>query len=509
MLVSITNTNSGVVNLIGTSIVSENSFKNYGSVNVAGNGQVGEAIINGGFKQYSTGKLYFDLDTRSALKNDVLTINGKALLGGTIIPVARALLPGAYSFLSATNLTTTTDLNIASSIPFNWSLANKGSSFSATPVADFRANDLAMSDTGKSIAGYLQRAWSQSDPAHATLFGYLSQVPTTDSYQSAIQTISGQSLNAQPMNLIMSAFSTLGDGMSCPSFLGSGVSADKKGCLWGKATGGVSNQSSSGSDLGYNTSSAGLRFGGQKEIATHWHLGGSFGLGYSGLKATNFSSYAQTGDVNISLKRDLGALSLSGSLGAGYSTFSNRRSPDLPAIGTALNLNNTYSSNTSMSMFGARLRAAYHVDINDNVYLKPYMDIDIIRSRTSGFSESGLGPLGLNVGSVTQTNMMYSPMLEIGSKFELDNKMMLKAYVAVGASFLPNNARTATSSYIGAMDANGSFQVTSTGPSTVGRLNLGVQLYKSDAIEMKAEYGLMIGQAYSAQTLSARFIYRY
>jgi hypothetical protein len=53
------------------------------------------------------------------------------------------------------------------------------------------------------------------------------------------------------------------------------------------------------------------------------------------------------------------------------------------------------------------------------------------------------------------------------------------------------------------------FNVYGNAPTVVGRMNLGVQLYHSRGIDLRLEYGLMLGGTYTGQTASARLAYQF
>ena len=77
-----------------------------------------------------------------------------------------------------------------------------------------------------------------------------------------------------------------------------------------------------------------------------------------------------------------------------------------------------------------------------------------------------------------------------------------------GASILPTNTITTPMAFRHAATANGSFDAVTDGPPLLGRLNLGLRLYKGNAIEARAEYGLQAGSGYWNQRVGAKLLYR-
>jgi outer membrane autotransporter protein len=165
--------------------------------------------------------------------------------------------------------------------------------------------------------------------------------------------------------------------------------------------------------------------------------------------------------------------------------------------------------NSRQSVYAARLRAAYTFGQEESHYIRPYLDLDLIYSESSGFNESGAGELALRKGSSSQFNVGISPMVEFGSDFLTEDKTRVKVFVSAGATFLPNNNQTMVTSFVGASAANGTFDVVTNGPDVLGRLNLGVEVFQASGFQVRAQYGLQAGQNYLSQSLSANLVYRF
>lgn len=63
--------------------------------------------------------------------------------------------------------------------------------------------------------------------------------------------------------------------------------------------------------------------------------------------------------------------------------------------------------------------------------------------------------------------------------------------------------------FTSALDANGSFNVITNGPTAFGIVKAGLQAFQTDTFEVRAEYGLQAGQGYMSQSLGANLIYRF
>jgi outer membrane autotransporter protein len=152
--------------------------------------------------------------------------------------------------------------------------------------------------------------------------------------------------------------------------------------------------------------------------------------------------------------------------------------------------------------------SAYDFDRGD-YYVKPYVDFDVIYSRLPGYTEQGAGVLALKANSNSQYNIGITPMIEYGTDVVTDGKRRIKAFVSAGASFLPNNKVSTQMAFVNGLSSAGTYDVTTDGPTILGRFNVGIQAYESDSLEVRAQYGLQAGEGYWSQSVSANLIYRF
>ena len=291
-----------------------------------------------------------------------------------------------------------------------------------------------------------------------------------------------------------------GSAMSCPVFGGSGMLLGEDSCVWAKAAGQWTSQS------GNNSSTALLRMGGQKEIAPDWFLGGAFGAGSKWSQdGSGGNGTGQVYDGSIALKHTMGPWLIAGALA--FSSTSMHLSPAASSL----------SGDVNVYTAAMRLRGAYDFAF-DGWYLRPRLDLDLTQTTRPGFTLSGAnfagtGQAGLAVDGYSQTSFAATPMLELGGRIDFDakgdNPMVLRPYVAAGASFQPNNTSTMTANFIGPLAAVGSFQSTTTSPSVLGNVEAGLQLYNKRGFELKAEYTLSAGDSYLSQGASLRGAYHF
>jgi hypothetical protein len=100
-------------------------------------------------------------------------------------------------------------------------------------------------------------------------------------------------------------------------------------------------------------------------------------------------------------------------------------------------------------------------------------------------------------------------MVEFGGRLDMDEQSTLRAYAAFGLSYQPDSTRTIHSSFVGASSADGTFSDHIDSPDVLGRIDVGVQLFRAGGFELKGEYTADIGGSYLSQSASARAAYHF
>lgn len=87
--------------------------------------------------------------------------------------------------------------------------------------------------------------------------------------------------------------------------------------------------------------------------------------------------------------------------------------------------------------------------------------------------------------------------------------MILRYYTDLGVTFLPGNSRTVDASIVGALAQNGTFATTINSPDVLGDIDFGLQLYQASGFEVKADYGVQLGNAFFGQSGTLRLAYHF
>jgi uncharacterized protein YhjY with autotransporter beta-barrel domain len=460
------------------------------------------ATIAGNFTQTSDGRINVAIDSLNKTASQ-LVVNGTATIDGLIVPTAISLLPGRVPVITAANLDSGSLVNTFSSLLFHWDAERSDNSIYLSPTLNATPQGMALGANESALAGYLTKIWNAADPRFATQFAALSQLTSTGQYQTLLDAFTGKEIYGQAMSFVNSTRTMLGSSMSCPIFTDKATQLGEGSCAWAKTTGrSISEWGGADAEEGHSDDVT-TRVGGQTEVAPNWYLGGSFGVDNSWSIADGGSSgNGQTYDGSIALKHTMGPWLFAGSLAVGGGTFQNDRTINLPAVSATL------QSNPDVFLAGLRLRAGYELAFN-NWYLRPYGDLDTVYTHLSGFQETGSALGALNVGGSGKTSVVLSPMVEIGGRWDLNNKTTLRPFAAIGASFRPEHTYTFDASFAGLLSGEGTFHDSFELPSAQMNLDLGVQLYSAGGFDMKAEYGLELGRGYRSQSGSLRIAHSF
>lgn len=528
-----TNEETGVFNPVGTIEVSNNSFHNYGIFNVGGANTVGTTDFYGSYKQYSTGKTIFDVNTTQA-QNDLLHIhandvsNGTMLQGGTfgIHRIDSNKLPSLGNkitlvnaeggFLDSANGVSATPINVVDVSPFvNWKLSQEGNLLKASASLNTAAaTGLALSNNQQNFVNYVANGYNAGDLGLINAASKLVSDSTTANLRSAVDSMSGANTQTQNQAIIMTSNQMLGNALSCPTFNQSGTAYNEAECVWGKYNGTQMKQASSDNTPGYKTNDNSYSIGGQVKITSDSFVGGAIRFGQTNSSSNNFGASANVGDVSIGYKKLIGDYYFGASGAFGVSSQSNNRYSTDVLSGQTQNM--TSHANTYYG--GIRLRNAYQFDTAYNTYIRPYLDLDGVWTSTGSYQENGaMTGIPLQYQSQSNFNFIASPMVEIGGRINIDDitdtskettkGMWLKPYVSAGMMFLTNNNSNVQAQVMGAN--SGSFAINTQGPDSLFKGNVGVQLFSGEKVDVKLEYNGLAGQGFVAQGGSAKLDYRF
>lgn len=279
---------------------------------------------------------------------------------------------------------------------------------------------------------------------------------------------------------------------SCPVFEGTTTLLGEDSCVWTTVSGQWTSQGSG--EAAGTTQGAAFRVGGQRQVAEGWFLGGFLGIGASSGQAGGgyVSTNSQDYDGSIAVKTLRGPWLLAAGL----------------AFGTSLNSLQREAGqirSTAASYGGSlRLRGAYDLAF-EHWYLRPRFDLDLRYFNRPAFQESGISGLAMAFGGDSSIRPALAPALEIGGRFDIADDTILRPYLTIGATFLPDSSTSFQTWFVsGPLATLGTFQTTQSGPNAVANVEAGLQVYRARGFEAKADYALSTGTAWLSQTVALR-----
>lgn len=480
-------------------------FYNAGTFDVGGVGAIATAQINKVDVQLG-GTLRVDVNSVAAQgspRADLLKAAKIEVDGVAIRPYAvDGLLQDSFTVVSAASLETKRQATagVSPESPISWSVSQNKDSISISPSADFIGKVVGdLTDTERSLLTELQQAWDVNDADLAGLFADMANIDSARLYHMTINSLTaaddlGQSATSQTLT----GRKSLNAALSCPVFQGNGVSLRESQCFWSRITGSRMSHKTGAAYDGFAQDSRSFRMGGQWEIRPNWFLGATAAYNTSALHTSdNLTSIkGQGGDVSVSLKRQAGPWLLAGALHAGYGSYD---AESLFMIGqdwwSASNTNDVWTA-------GLRLRAAYEATYG-NWYIRPYADLDVLRTYMPGYTLSGDGAT-LQATSIKEWSVAIEPAIEAGTRIDVGSRGWVRPYVSAGVTFLNNRGMTSEVTFSENGKRGIAFSSMSTLPDRIFNLGAGVQLFAKDKYEVRAEYKGQMASDFRNHELSLR-----
>jgi outer membrane autotransporter protein len=216
--------------------------------------------------------------------------------------------------------------------------------------------------------------------------------------------------------------------------------------------------------------------------------GGSYGSG-------------ETYDGSITLKQLAGPWLFAGSFAWAHGAYEAYRHVNLPG-------SPTLRSDPSIFMTGGRLRAGYQFAFGD-WYVQPYGDLDVLYTHLPGVTERGSPLYALDLNDSDKTTVGLSFMVELGGRLKPDTETTLRPYATFGLSYLPDNTRAFETRFVSEVSDNGRFMDYLESPEVLGRIDVGLQVYRAGGFDVKAGYSADVGGTFLSQTASARLSYHF
>ncbi|MFJ5486661.1 autotransporter domain-containing protein [Hansschlegelia beijingensis] len=325
-------------------------------------------------------------------------------------------------------------------------------------------------------------------------------------YEAAIAEVSPRSISTLFARVAADASRIADASMSCPVF-DAGTSGSKTfltegSCVYGTTRGqrasfkGDANRGKSDMD------SLSWQVGVQGELDSGLLLGGSLAYqadsfnGHDGVSAKGSSVQGA-----LTLKRQSGPFLLTGALFGSYGDYDIKRR--ISAAGYAA----TAKSDSDAYSAGVRARVAYTLGAED-FYLRPYLNLDLVHARNSGFSEKEKGGLGLTISHGSYTSAIVTPALEIGRADEVWGGRTLRSFVTVGLNVRTTDEWRSRGKF-SAGSSSDDFRLNAPLDRVTGRTSAGLQLYQDNSIDLRVQYDGEFGRETTKHGATASVSYRF
>lgn len=465
---------------------------NDGTLLVGGRNSIGDTSLKGDLVQTASGHLAVDLDLDKSA-SDHLTVSGAATLDGTVDVNALSLAKGVtHQVLTADGgLTLGSHLTAAGSYVFTHNLLTENNALSISTDADFTK---ARSAENSDLALHLQRVWDSGDTGFGSAFAALDSIGVGDAarYDRTLQTLDGAevaSIAAARIHAGQEFARSLYN--SCPSFNDASASRQLNSCSWVRVSTLHADHDASGGVAGYNWNSDLIKIGGQYEIASDLFLGGSVAYEKSRLHSDDYLTGVKGRALMtaVALRHQVGRWTLTGAADLGWGRYDSSR--HIPVA------NATAEATPRSFNSGLHFKAAYQM-AGARFYVEPALELDAAWSRLRGYSETGAGALNLQVEDARLFTLTATPLVRVGTRFDLKPGMMLETYGEAGVSFISGGDVDSKARFAAAPDEAGGFSTRLQGDNRVLRLSTGVKLYTEKGMDIRAQYdGLFSGSTHS------------
>lgn len=363
----------------------------------------------------------------SASTIDRLVVDGDAVVDGRLQVVSSNLLPNRpLTFLQIEGEASGT-LEGQSATMFDFDVTRTGGDYAVSVSADFARTAFDLTSGEARAARHLQEIWDAGGGVYGSTFGALSGI-AADDYREALSNLAAETTNAAGAAGISLGQQHLDRLMSCPAFDGGTAVVTETSCVWVIGSGGRFDQRSFDGAGSYSDTTYSTAFGVQGEVAENWFLGVAAGYDDSTISGDGVSSDGATGWGGVSLKHEIGPWQLAAAVSGQFGSFDNSRAAWIGDVGGVA------EGTSDLGGVAGRLRAA-HMFGDDRFYAKPYVELDLLHTSLSGYTETGASQLDREVFGSSEWTAMATSAVEFGTRLNLGGGQVLRAYGKAGVTF--------------------------------------------------------------------------
>ncbi|HEY9211232.1 MAG TPA: autotransporter outer membrane beta-barrel domain-containing protein, partial [Ancylobacter sp.] len=412
---------------------------------------------------------------------DRLLVTGDAALDGGLQVLSSNLLPNrSLTFLQVQGEASGTLEGVTANV-FDFDVTRSGGDYAVSATADFTKASFGLTAGQVRAAQHLQAIWNAGGGVFGPLFGALSNIEASD-YPGALSNLAADTVNAAGAESINLGQQHLDRLMSCPIFEGETAIVAQTSCYWAVGSGERFEQNAFDGGGSYSDTTYSYAVGLQKEFAPDWFYGIAAGFDDSSISGEGVSSDGSTGWVGVSLKHEIGPWLFAAAVSGSFGSFDISRTAVIGPVGGIA------EGTSDLGGGSGRLRAAYTFG-DDRFYAKPYLDLDLLYTDLSGYTEAGASLLDRQVSGSSEWTAMATPVVEFGTRLNLENGHVLRAYAKAGVTFSSTDSWSSTVRLLAAPAGVGGFDVVLPLDDVFARVGAGLDLggFKN-GLNLRAEY---------------------
>lgn len=492
--------NTGVTVDVGAA----STLTNAGTLSPGGSGVIQLTSLTGNFVQTGSGRFAVDLNMANT-SADKLQVTGTASLAGTVfVNVQNPQLSTQYvTILSAVGGTTNSGLTATSASP---AIQAQVQFPNATDVVlgvtiDFAARGL--NDNQLAIANNLNAVLNAGSGGLGSVINGLLNVASLGAYQFALDQLSPQIYLHNQLTTLFSGLGFANALMSCKVANGANAFIAEGQCVWAQVNARSLRREETSSSIGFKEEAEQVSGGAQLAIAPDWHLGIALGYEHSSTgSATAAHASGDRAQGGVALKYTSGPMLLAAALSGGQGWYDTLRPMSFGGFSAVA------TSSSDVAYLGGKLRAAYLLDRGD-WYLKPLVDLNVVRLRQGAVTETGAGAASLLVASSDKTWLSVSPALELGTQWSIAQAMSMRPYARIGATLFDDSKVGAIAGFAGAPTGIARFSTSTAIDRAVADISVGTEIFAGNNSALRLGYDGQFGATTSQQTFGGRASFRF
>jgi hypothetical protein len=473
---------------------SGNWLTNSGTISPGGSGTVESTSVIGAFENTSSGTLRIDIDGANAT-SDTLSVSGAAKLNGSLNLnfISLANTSSNYVFLTSGTGITEQAMSLANPV-IDGSVTDDGTNATVT-VNGINFSPAGEARNSQPLGDYFNRSFAASDSLAPILLS-LANLGSIEEYNAALEQLSPEVLLADTDAARVANIGFTNNLMSCRVTEGVSFFGAEGECGWVKVERRRVSRDGTADTVGSDSDSWSFTGGAQMALAPDWRLG--FGLGGSteNTDSTYGSSDGSTAYAGAVLKYTPGAALFAASVSGSYGWYDTTRQVSFGSI------SDTLTGSPEVATINARLRAAYTFQ-NDDAYLRPILDLDMIYSRQGAETETG-GIAALSMQSSDQTVFSVTPSVEVGTQFAVGDDMLIRPYMSGGASFYSDDSVMLAGTFSSDTGGVSPFNVSSSTDRTLWRASVGADVFAGEATTLRLYYDGAFGSTTTSQIFGGK-----